>query len=100
MFPKLLSSVKQTAICFHLHAAVGHRHGIVRQGIAGHLAVIGAADGSERAHMAGAEGVSSLVRPVRVTAAEIQLVLSQRLETFQQVGDIHYYLNVTQVSVF
>lgn len=69
MFPKLLSSVKQTAICFHLHAAVSHRHGVVRQGVAGHLAVIGAADGSKRAHMAGAEGVSSLVRPGKVTAA-------------------------------
>ena len=45
----------------HLHTTVGHGHGVVRQGVTGHLAVVGAADGGERAGMAGVDRVSSLV---------------------------------------
>lgn len=52
------SLARPRLVDIHLHAAVGHGHGVVGQGVAGHLAVIGAAGGDEGAHMAGAEGVS------------------------------------------
>lgn len=54
----------------HLHAAVRHRHGVVRQRVAGHLAVVGAADGGQGAHVAGGEGIS-LVRPEEIRAASV-----------------------------
>lgn len=61
----------------HLHAAVGHRHGIVGQGVTGHLAVIGAADGGERAHMAAVERVSP-VRSAEVTTGRKQIMTDAR----------------------
>lgn len=55
-------------VSFHLHAAVGHRHGVVGQRVAGHLAVVGAADGGQGAHVTGGEGIS-LVGPEEMRAA-------------------------------
>lgn len=75
----------------HLHAAVSHRHGIVSQSITGHLAVIGAADGGERAHMTGVEWVSSLVRSGEVTTG-ITLILMQQGNRIQQVDDTPFLL--------
>lgn len=82
----------------HLHAAVSHGHGIVGQGVTGHLAVIGAADGGERARMAGAEWVSSLVWSVAVMTTEIRSILmnltvSNRLVTFQHLWVIRWVLS-------
>lgn len=62
LFPPPLTSLPPPSFSLHLHAAVRHRHGVVRQRVAGHLAVVGAADGRQGAHVAGGEGIS-LVRP-------------------------------------
>lgn len=64
-------------VIIHLHTAVSQGHGIISQSVTGHLAVIGAADGSKRAHMAGAEWVSSLVWSVEDAEVEIRLILMQ-----------------------
>lgn len=62
----------------HLHTAVGHGHGVVRHGIARHLAVVGAADGGKRAHVAGVDRLSSPVRPGEVTMTEVVLIPIQQ----------------------
>lgn len=72
-----------TLVCLvnmHLHTAVSHRHSVVGQRVTGHLAVIGAAGGGKRAHMAGIEWVSSLVWSAEVTTTEIRLILMQHHE--------------------
>lgn len=45
----------------HSHTAVSHRHGVVSQGVAGNLAVVGAADRGEGACMVGVDLLTSLV---------------------------------------
>lgn len=68
----------------HLHTAVSHGHGVISQGVTGNLAVIRAADRSERAWMAGVEWVSSLVWPEKFPT-KIRLIWIN----IQQVGNIH-----------
>jgi len=65
----------------HLHTAVSHGHGIVGQGVTGHLAVVGAADRGEGAHVAGVERVSSLVRSEEGTTTDVRPTQTQRGET-------------------
>lgn len=83
----LLPLATHPGIRFDLHAAVGQRHGIVGQRVAGHLAVVGAADGGQGAHVPGAEGIP-LVRPEETrAAAEAESVSQSRgiLDACQQV---------------
>lgn len=58
--PTKMSTTKYFILFFYLHAAVGHGHVVIGQGVAGHFAVVGAADRRKRAHVA---DVSSPVRP-------------------------------------
>lgn len=59
----------------HLHTAVCHGHGIVGQSVTRDLAVIGAADRGEGAHVVGVEGIPSLVGSGRVTQTDVTLML-------------------------
>lgn len=85
----------------HLHTAVSHRHGIIGQGVTGHLAVIGAADGGERAHMASTEWVSSLVWSGEVTTTGFRLILMQHCDTgSNRWVTFQFYLVRNWVSAF
>lgn len=81
----------------HLHTAVGHGHGVIGGGVAGHLTVVSAAGWSHhvtRVHEIRTGRVASLLSPENTTgrlvhAQEIQAGVNKKKHTYTNFIKIH-----------